>query len=124
LAHPNIGYSNATPSGSFLSKPGIGSVLVGEDLQVVDVADLFRGVDVDPDRHVSSLICRNHIGDANRLLPWPLILPEHVHLSACDLVAFDGVLHREENAHVSYETARDRGRQFYRFSVMDGDILQ
>jgi hypothetical protein len=50
LAHPNIGYSNATPSGSFLSKPGIGSVLVGEDLQVVDVADFLRGVDVDPDR--------------------------------------------------------------------------
>jgi hypothetical protein len=27
--------------------------------EMVDVADLFGGVDVDPDGHASSLICRN-----------------------------------------------------------------
>jgi hypothetical protein len=32
-----------------LSKPALGSILAGKDLQVILVADLFRGVDVDPD---------------------------------------------------------------------------
>jgi len=56
------------------------------------------------------------IGDANRLLPRPLIFPQHVHLPASDLVTFDGVLLGEVGAHVFNEAACDLGRQFYRFA--------
>ena len=34
-----------------VTKPGIGHVFIGEDLQMVGVSDLTRGVDIDPDRH-------------------------------------------------------------------------
>ena len=34
-----------------VTKPGIGHVFIGEDLQMVSVSDLTRGVDIDPDRH-------------------------------------------------------------------------
>jgi hypothetical protein len=43
------------------------------------------------------------IGNANRLLPRPLIFPEYVHLSAGDLIALDGIL-------VFNEAACDLGR--------------
>ncbi len=54
----------------------------------------------------SSLISQEHfhdIGNANRLLPRPLIFPEHVHLPAGDLVTLDGIRLRVERA------AGDRG---------------
>jgi hypothetical protein len=50
------------------------------------------------------------VGNANRLFPRSLIFPEHVHLSARDLVALDGILLGEIGAHVLEEAARDRGR--------------
>jgi len=40
-----------------LGEPGVGGILAGKDLQVIDVANLF--VAVDPDGHKSSLISRN-----------------------------------------------------------------
>jgi hypothetical protein len=48
--------------------------------------------------------------NANRLFPRSLILPKHRHLSAGDLVAFDGALFGEEGAKVFHEAARDPGR--------------
>ncbi len=40
-------------------EPAFGGILGGEDLQVVDVANVFARFDVDPDRYGSSLIRRN-----------------------------------------------------------------
>src|ERR1700726_2870163 len=44
--HSITSYAKATPSGSF--KPFFGRVFVGKDLEVVGVADLLAGVDVNP----------------------------------------------------------------------------
>jgi hypothetical protein len=44
------GYSNATASGS-CSANSIGSVLAGEDLEMVLVTDLLARVDVNPNGH-------------------------------------------------------------------------
>jgi hypothetical protein len=38
-----------------LGAPPLGCILAGKDLEVVDITDLFRGVDVDPDSRRISL---------------------------------------------------------------------
>jgi hypothetical protein len=41
-----------------LGEPTLGSILAAKDLQMVDVADLFRRVDLDPDGHAQSPVTR------------------------------------------------------------------
>ena len=48
-------YSKATPSGSFSSNHVSAASGGGEDLDVLGVANLFAGVDVDKDGHLDSL---------------------------------------------------------------------
>jgi hypothetical protein len=50
IGSSSTSYSNATPSGSCFGKPCIGSVAVRKDLEVITVADLLAGIDVNPDR--------------------------------------------------------------------------
>ena len=54
----STGYKNATPSGSLSLKPSVGGFVIGKDLEMVDVADLGAGVDLDRDCHWSLLSLR------------------------------------------------------------------
>jgi hypothetical protein len=42
-----------------LAEPLSRGILIGEDLQVILVVDLLAGIDINPDGHALSLICRN-----------------------------------------------------------------
>jgi len=46
--HSVTSYSNATPFRIIFGKPSIGSIGAGEDLEMVDVADFFACIDVNP----------------------------------------------------------------------------
>jgi hypothetical protein len=51
LVEPSTRYSNATPSGVVFQEPSFRGRLVGEDLEMVGIADLFAGVNVDQGGH-------------------------------------------------------------------------
>jgi hypothetical protein len=53
--HSKTSHSKATPSGSFSSNHVSAASGGGEDLDVLGVANLFAGVDVDKDGHLDSL---------------------------------------------------------------------
>jgi hypothetical protein len=42
-----------------LGAPPLGCILAGKDLEVVDITDLFRGVDVDPDSQAKDFLTRS-----------------------------------------------------------------
>jgi len=52
----------------------------------------------------------SNVGDAGRLFSRSLILPEHEHLPAGDLVALDRIFLGVEGLHVADKAARDGGR--------------
>jgi len=53
LFYSRTSYSKATPSGSFSANHVFRSILIGEDFDVLGIANLLAGVDVDKDGHDS-----------------------------------------------------------------------
>jgi hypothetical protein len=93
-----------------LAEPLSGGILIGEDLQVIGIANGLAGVGIDPDPSCVVLNTNEQLDHLIEAKPACIVLGEGMTLACGDLMLLGLVFLCVECAHVLDEFARDRGR--------------